>query len=252
MAEAATTSTASTPSKAAAASTIVVQHHPIIKLAVVAILLYFLAGKAEVLWANHEQKVFDAKNAALQAQATQNAQLAEQAQAAATQSAALVAQYKDLLAQTNAQIAALRAQTKQQQQADATMPPDQLAAHWNTLIKNNNAVHPVTSGGYAVSQAGAVATTQGLDSIPEMEAEIDADQKLMVSENAVNAGLNTQITDLNSQVTGLQKQNADEVSTCNSQIAAVKSEDEKKLHKARTHGFIGWVVAAGELFLLVK
>ena len=57
--------------KAAAVSDIVVQHHPIIKLVVIAALIgfsvWFLAGKIETAWANHETKVYDAKNAALAA-----------------------------------------------------------------------------------------------------------------------------------------------------------------------------------------
>ena len=241
--------------KAAAVSDIVVQHHPIIKLVVIAALIgfsvWFLAGKIETAWANHEAKVYDAKNAALAAQVTQNAALAATTAADAAKEAQLAAQYQALLQQTNVQIANLQAQLRKQQAADATMTPDALAAHWGALINSASGVHPVTGGGgYTVSQDAAVATTQALDSIPELNAEIANDGNILAKSNTLIAGDEQEISDLDKQVTGLQAQNSDEVTTCNAQVARVKSDDAIVLHKSRKKWFIAGVITGfvGGLF----
>jgi len=229
-------------STATTISGIVLNHHPIIKLLIVALLLYVLSGKIETAWKNHETKVFDAQNATLQAQVQSNAQAAIIAQTQAQQNAQIAAQYKALVAQTQAEIATLQAQTKQQQQADTTLSPDQLTTHWENLIKTNDQIHPIPAGGYTVSQAAAVATAQELDSLSLLNSEVANDEKLLASQDGVVTGLNKEIVDLNTQVTGLQKQTALDVTTCNAQIVQVKSDDAVKIHKARSHGFIAGVV----------
>jgi hypothetical protein len=120
---------------------------------------------------------------------------------------------------------------------------------WAGLIKDQNAVHPIT-GGYQVSQAGAVETTQALETIAELNTEYVADEQQLAAQGGLVTGLDNQITGLQTQVTGLQKQNVDEVSTCNAQIAQVKSDDAVKIHKARKHAFIAGLVVGffGGLF----
>lgn len=238
-----------TPTKAAAASTIVATHHPIIKLVIIGAILWCLAGRAERAWANHEQKVFDSKNATLSAQVATNAQTAQQNAQLAADNAALLLKYQDLVAQLTSQKAAIQTVTKTQQTTDATLAPDALAARWALLIKDQNAVHPVT-GGYSVSQAGAVETAQALETISELNAEYAADEQQLAAQGGLVTGLDNQITGLQTQVTGLQKQNVDEVTTCNTQIAQVKSDDAMKIHKARKQGFIVGVIVGffGGLF----
>lgn len=242
--------------KAAAVSDIVVQHHPIIKLVVIAALIgfsvWFLAGKIETAWANHEAKVYDAKNAALAAQVTQNAALAATTAADAAKEAQLAAQYQALLQQTNVQIANLQAQLKKQQAADAAMTPSDLATHWNALIKSAAGVHPVLGGGYTVDQDAAVTTTQALDSIPELNAEIANDGNILAKSNTLIAGDEQEISDLDKQVTGLQAQNSDEVTTCNAQVGALKASQAVELHKAKKNWFIHGLEAAGAIFIGAK
>ena len=71
-----TPATPTTPSKATTAvttaSSVVATHHPLIMFIIVAVLAWGLAGKAEKLWAAHEQKVFDSKNAQLASQVQVN------------------------------------------------------------------------------------------------------------------------------------------------------------------------------------
>lgn len=246
--------TASVPpavTTAAAASNIIAQHHPVIKLVIVVALLWFAIGKAEVMWTNHETKVFDAKNAALSAQVQQDAVAASVTAAQAATNAQLAAQYKTLLAQTQAQIAELESQTKQQQVADAAMTPDALAGRWAVLINEADQVHPITGGGYAVSQDAAVATTQALETIPTLNAEVASDSALLSSQTGLLTGDGKQITDLNAQVVGLQKTNADEITTCGAQVAQVRAADAIVLHKSRKKWFLAGLVtgALGSLFL---
>ncbi len=244
------TATSTVLPKTTAVSTLIQNHHPIIKLVIAAALIWFLAGKVETAWSNHETKVYDAKNAALAAQVTQNAALAATTAADAAKEAQLAAQYKAQVAASQAEIATLIAQTKQQQQADTTMSPDALAIHWNALINSAAGVHPVTGGGYTVSQDAAVATTQALDSIPELNAEIANDGNILAKSNTLIAGDEQEISDLDKQVTGLQAQNSDEVTTCNARVARVKSDDAIVLHKSRKKWFIAGVITGfvGGLF----
>jgi hypothetical protein len=235
------TGVAATPTKAAAASAIVATHHPIIKLVIIGVIAWALAGRVERAWANHEQKVFDSKNATLQAQVTANAQTAQQNAALASQNAVLLEKYQDLVTQLSSQKAQVQTATKTQQTADAALSPDALSARWAGLIKDQNAVHPIT-GGYQVSQAGAVETMQALETIAELNTEYAADEQQLAAQGGLVTGIDNQITGLQSQVTGLQKQNVDEVTTCNAQIAQVKSEEAVKIHKARKQGFIAGVI----------
>lgn len=239
-----------TPTKAAAVSDIVVQHHPIIKLVIAAALIWFLAGKIETAWSAHEQRVFDAKNAALSAQVQQDATLAASSAADAAKEAQLAAQYQALLHQTTAQIASLQAQLKKQQAADAAMTPDALAAHWGALINSASGVHPVTGDGYAVSQDAAVATTQALDSIPTLNAQIESDSEVLSAQTGLLSADDKQIGDLNAQVKGLQTTNTEEITTCTAQVAQVKADDAVALHKSRKKWFIAGVITGfvGGLF----
>ena len=154
------------PTKATAASAIIVQHHPIIKLIIIAVLIWGAIGQGEKMWSAHEQKVFDSKNAQLASQVQVNEAVAASNAALAQKNAELAAQYQALLAASQKQIAALIAQTKAQQATDATLSPDALAARWESLINEADQIHPIT-GGYSVSQAAAVVTTQQLDGLAE-------------------------------------------------------------------------------------
>lgn len=238
--------TESTTSKIVTASTVVATHHPIIKLLIAATLIWMLAGKAEKLWANHEQKVFDAKSAQLSSQVQQNAQQAAQSAALAQQNAALAEQYKALSAQLESQNATLSANLKKQQSVDATLPPTDLAAHWDDVIKQANAVHPIASGGYQITQEAAVATVQALDALPAAEAEVANDEKLLATQQGLVTGLNNQIGSLNTQIIELQKTNEDEITVCQAEVNKVKANDAVALHKAKKKYFkLGFITGVG-------
>ena len=249
-----TPATPTTPSKATTAvttaSSVVATHHPLIMFIIVAVLAWGLAGKAEKLWAAHEQKVFDSKNAQLSAQVTANAATAASNAALAEKNAELAAQYQTLLAASQKQIAALIAQTKAQQATDATLSPDALASRWDTLLNEADQIHPISGGGYAVSQTAALATTQALETIPTLNAQIESDGELLSAQTGLLKGDDDQIAGLNTQVKGLQAQTVLDVTTCNAQVSKVKADDAVALHKSRKKWFIvGFITGfAGGLF----
>ena len=237
-----TPATPTTPSKATTAvttaSSVVATHHPLIMFIIVAVLAWGLAGKAEKLWSAHEQKVFDSKNAQLSAQVTANAAMAASNAALAEKNAELAAQYQTLLAASQKQIAALIAQTKQQQAVDATLAPDALAARWDTLLNEADQIHPIPSGGYTVTQTAALATTQALETIPTLNAQVESDGELLSAQTGLLKGDDDQIAGLNTQVKGLQAQTVLDVTTCNAQVSKVKADDAVALHKSRKKWFI--------------
>ena len=237
-----TPATPTTPSKATTAvttaSSVVATHHPLIMFIIVAVLAWGLAGKAEKLWAAHEQKVFDSKNAQLASQVQVNEAVAASNAALAQKNAELAAQYQTLLAASQKQIAALIAQTKQQQAVDATLAPDALAARWDTLLNEADQIHPISGGGYAISQTAALATTQALETIPTLNAQIESDGELLSAQTGLLKGDDDQIAGLNTQVKGLQAQTVLDVATCNAQVSKVKADDAVKLHKSRKKWFI--------------
>ncbi len=241
---------APTPSKAAAASAIVVNHHPIIILLVICALVWFLAGKVETAWSNHEARVFTAQNAQLAAQAQANNQQAVANAALAEKNAMIAAQYEAMVKQYQQDLASIQAATKKQQAIDKTLSPDDLATHWDALIKSASGVHPVT-GGYQVNQDAAVATVQALDSIPGLDTEVANDEKLLAQQDGLTTGLNEQITGLQTQVTGLQTQNAEEIKTCqadiNKQVSALKAQQHKKSLKYLLFG--GAIVEGVRIYL---
>ena len=233
-------------------------HHDILKLVIVAVLIWTLSGKAETLWANHEQKVFDAKSAVLRSQADANAQQAATNAQIAGQNAALAAQYKDLATQVLAENtkleqanAALVAATKKQQQQDSTLPPAGLAARWETLAQLPvTAVTPNTDGTFGVTGAAALQTVSQLELVPELQSELNNDQieitndkKQLASQTEVVNGLNQQVGGLQTEVTGLQTQNAEEVKVCAAQVADVKAKAAKSKRKWFVIGYVAGFVS---------
>jgi len=234
------------------ASEALVAHHPIIITGILALTLWGVVGKVQVAWAAHEANVFNSKNATLAAQVQTNAALAALSASDAQKVDQLVAQFNASKAETDQEIATLRSQLKKQQATDATLPPDQLAARWESLIKINDQVHPIPAGGYTITQAGAVATTQALENLSELETEIKDGQQTIGQEEGLQAGLQQEITDQKNQITGLNKQIGDDVAACtaevNKQVAAVKADEHKSKRNwfltALTLGFAGGIYLA--------
>ena len=137
-------------------------HETLIITLILAVVIFFGYNKGISYLSSHDALVNSKAQVTLQAQIDANKQSADT-------TAQVVLQYKDLvekLIASNTQIVAAqqqRAQATQKQQAvDKTLPPSELAARWNTLLKMPSAVVPAI-GGYTASQDVAVATVTQLD-----------------------------------------------------------------------------------------
>jgi len=109
------------------------------------------------------------------------------------------------------QIVERAAATKTQQKVDATLLPSDLAARWTTILKvDPTTIHPIVgTKAFQVEEATAVATTQQLETVLELEA--------------TNAALETELT--NEQL--LVSKQTDMIAQLNKDLV-----DEKKSHVA--------------------
>jgi len=136
-------------------------------------------------------------------------------------------------------------QLKQTQKTDATLPPTELAAHWQNLITMPNSV-AVTPTGYTVTPAGAVGTVQALDSIPVLtqdKTDLANSNKLFQQEVANDNQM------FSKEQTAHQSDNATctaDKNALNGQISTLKA-DARKNHIR--DAFFG-AIAATVLFLL--
>jgi hypothetical protein len=167
--------------------------------------------------------------AVLAAQASKNAELAGQLQTQASQYQKLVSDLTAQNAKLASAIAARDAATKTQQQTDATLPLGDLAARWQTLVSLPVGSVTPNATGVSVSEQGARQTTQELEKVPGLEADLTDEQE-------TNANLGTQIatqtalTDTQKQlISGLQTQLTDAQTACKKEITAAKAEGRKHL-----------------------
>ena len=136
---------------------------------------------------------------------------------------------------------ALAAALTKQQKADATLPPTELASRWNTLVPS--ATVSITNGQATLPVAGAVATVQQLEEIPVQEQELSMEREQVTNLNTLVGASQKQVTDLTSQVTGLNLQIVDNGKVCTEQIKVVKDAAAKSKRRwfeiGVVVGFIG-------------
>jgi len=137
-----------------------------------------------------------------------------------------------------ANIALSTALTKQQK-IDATLPPTDLAARWNTLVPQAEVT--VTTNGVTLPETGAMATVQQLEIIPVQQKEITNDQTLIANGNALAVAQTKQVTDLTAQVTGLKLQSVDDAKVCQAQIAVVKADARRSKRRWFAAGFVAGI-----------
>ena len=132
-----------------------------------------------------------------------------------------------------AQNAALVTALVKQQHTDASLPPSDLIARWNTLVPQAGAT--VTSTGVALPEAGAVATVQQLESVPVLTQQL-------ANTNSLLGASQKQVVTLDQEVSGLNLQLVDNQKVCTEELK-VQADQYKK---SRWHWF--WAgMAAGFL-----
>jgi hypothetical protein len=191
-----------------------------------AAVIWGVSGKIESVVAKHD------KSQETQAQIVANAQQSKDA-ALATQAAQQAEQYKELSDKVAAQNDALVTALVKQQHTDASLPPSDLIARWNTLVPQAGAT--VTSTGVALPEAGAVATVQQLESVPVLTQQL-------ANTNSLLGASQKQVVTLDQEVSGLNLQLVDNQKVCTEELK-VQADQYKK---SRWHWF--WAgMAAGFL-----
>jgi len=201
-------------------------HERLIGLVLAAAVIWGVSGKIESVVAKHD------KSQETQAQIVANAQQSKDA-ALAMQAAQQAEQYKELSDKVAAQNDALVTALVKQQHTDASLPPSDLIARWNTLVPQAGAT--VTSTGVALPEAGAVATVQQLESVPVLTQQL-------ANTNSLLGASQKQVVTLDQEVSGLNLQLVDNQKVCTEELK-VQADQYKK---SRWHWF--WAgMAAGFL-----
>ena len=210
-----------------------IQKHERLCLAVVGgLVLWFAVGKIDTLIQNHDHATLQQAQVIAAVQEEKNVALAKQV-------AEQAAEYKKLADTVNAQNAALEQANVnlvnaliKQQHTDATLPPSDLVARWNTLVPQAGAT--VTPSGVALPAQGAVSTVQSLESIPVLTTQVANTQKELDNAQSLVTAEGQQVTTLNTEVGSLRTQLGDNQAVCQAQIAVVRA----RLARARDGGIM--------------
>lgn len=231
-----------TPVVPGVVSTFLKAHETLIITIVLGVIVFFGYSKVISYLSSHDALVNSKTQVTLQAQIDANKQSADT-------TAQVVLQYKDLvekLIASNTQIAAAQQQraqiTQQQQVVDKTLPPPELAARWNTLLKMPTGIAPST-GGYTATPDAAVATVTQLELVPQLQADL-AGQQLLTSNGLQQINGLTSISNVQTtEIAGLGTQIQDQTKACIAQVASVKAASRKsKLHWFEFGFITGFVV----------
>jgi hypothetical protein len=214
-------------------------HERLILALVAAGVLWVAIGKIDTLIQHHDDANLKQAQVIAAQDASKNAAIAAQV---ASDKAAFDALQTKLQAQdaalVQANVALATALTKQQK-IDATLPPTDLVARWNTLVPSANVT--VSTNGETLPNSGAVATVQQLEIIPVQQEEITNEQTLVANGNALAVVQTKQVTDLTAQVTGLKLQSVDDAKVCQAQIAVVKADARKSKRRYFIAGFVAGI-----------
>ena len=209
-----------------------------------------IAGWATVKIVNHNAEVDHDKavqsQTILQQQATQNAQIAEQVK---QEQQTLQQFFLQQQAQNAALVSAITARNQQvvvQQKSDASLPPTELAARWNFLLGTTGQVQ-TASGGYAVTESAAVSTTQQLEELPVLQANVGDLQIQIANKDKVIDDGKKLVDDQTSQIKGLGVQIVDGQKACAATITAVKAEARRGKLKWFGIGYVAGLMTRGAI-----
>jgi hypothetical protein len=214
-------------------------HETLVVCILAAAVLWGAAGKIEGILARHDDAALKTAQVIANSDAAKNAAIAAQV---ASDKAAFDALQAKLQAQDAALIqanVALATALTKQQKVDATLPPTDLMARWNTLVPNAGV--SVSNGQAVIPMTGAVATVQQLEIIPAQQEEITNDQTLIANGNALAVAQTKQVNDLTAEVTGLKLQSVDDAKVCQAQIAVVKADARKSKRRWFIAGFVAGI-----------
>ena len=212
-------------------------HEKLILALVAAGVLWFSLGKIEGVIARHDDATLKATTLLATNDATKNAALAAQAAVDNAAYAALAAKVNaENAALVNANTALAAALTKQQK-VDATLPPTELVARWNTLVPAANAA--VTPNGVTLPALGATATVEQLEQLPVLQTELSNSNTEKQNVDALLLSSNGEVSVLNTQIGQLQKTIVDDKAQCADQL---KVQADKAHKRERWYAIIGAIL----------
>jgi hypothetical protein len=230
------TATGSTPG---IIRTFLLDHERLIIVVILAGLLWWGYGKYADIRADEANKQLQAQKLVTDAQVQANAQLAQQVAADKAAQQALSDTVEAMNAQLTAANVALATALTKQQKTDATLPLPDLANRWAQLAPGVNFSGAATSGGnVTVTPSNALATVQQLEKVPVLTQELANETSQKANDDQLLASANKSIFDLNAQVAGVTKLDADHQQQCTDQIKVIKAEAAKS---KRRWFLIGWV-----------
>jgi hypothetical protein len=227
-----------------AISTFLKAHERLIIIAVCLLVGLHFYGRVIGAWEAHDQRADTLAHATLQAnvsaanqQADVNAKAAAQYQQLATQ-----------LAESNKALALAQATrntaTQNQQNTDRTLPPNELALRWTTLLHIAPESVLVEPGGKGIpdalliTPAGARETVVQLESIPTLQADLKDEQSVVANDQTQIGTLTTLNGGLNKQIDALNVVNESEIKACTDDKNLLKAQ----ARKSKFHWFIGGFV----------
>lgn len=214
-------------------------HEWLLAVIIGAALVWGVSGKVQNIIAAHDQKFLDSSTATLQAQVDKNAALAQS-------NAQLAADFKSFAAQAqaaNQQLEVANAKLadalKQRQAVDANLPPTDLAARIEALIKlPDGSVAPAPGNMFSLTFPAAVSIAQNLEAIPSFQQQISNVQTEKANAEQELAKESLLVTGLNNQVDGLKLQIGDATKVCQAQVKVVKDAAAKSKRKWFVIGFV--------------
>jgi len=212
-------------------------HETILGLVLAAAVIWGVSGRVENIIAAHDKSNQTTQAIIVNADVAKNVAVAQQAAIDAAKMQEMQAASDAKQTALNNQIVAMATALIQQQKKDAVMTPTELTDRWNILVPTADA--SVTNGQVTLPEAGAVATVQQLEVVPEQAKKIDAlNQKydlesgLLVESQKTNA-------DLITQVTGLKTTLVDSAKKCEDDKKVIKDDARKR---ERWIGILGTIL----------
>src|SRR5579859_7921372 len=171
------------------------QHETLIIVFVAAVLIFAVAGKVQDIFDKHDAHVFSKKESALEQQKAANALQAQNNALIAQNNAQLAAEYKQIAADALAQNAklaqqnaALNGKLHEQQNADATLPPTDLANRIVTLANlRKDSIIPKPDKTFSVTADAAIGLAQVLETVPVLQAQLANAEKEKENDDKVIA-----------------------------------------------------------------
>ena len=207
------------------------KHERIVIVALVLLVGGWGLGKYLDIAASRSEARATAAEQALVDQKAQNAQYAAQVAQVEQQYVAMV----QALAAQNAALAQAVAQRQASQTVnqthDAVLPLPDLANRLKTIGNAPEGSVSVLGDKIELSQPGAVAVMQTLETIPTLQGDLKDTQAALGATQAALTQAGTVVADKDKQITGLNLQISDADKACKAQVSAVTADANKSKRK---------------------